>query len=155
MTESMSDRIEKQIDLPAPIEKVWHALTDHVAFSQWFGVNLERPFVVGEKSFGQITYPGYEHVRMEVEVIAIHPMDRFAFLWHPYAIEPDVDYSREPPTTVEFTLEPTESGTLLKVVESGFDRIPEARRSEAYRMNEGGWTEQMKNIERYVSNHTD
>ncbi|MCC9600941.1 SRPBCC family protein [Stieleria sp. JC731] len=150
--EGLSDRIEKQVEINASIENVWNALTDYQAFGKWFRVNLECPFIVGEKSFGQITYPGYEHVRMEVEVVAIEPMRRFAFLWHPYAIEPGVDYSGEPPTTVEFTLSEVDSGTMLKVIESGFDRIPEARRSEAFRMNEGGWAEQMNNIERYVSN---
>lgn len=154
MTDVISDRIEKQIELNASVERVWQALTNHKEFGQWFRVELERPFEVGAKTFGQITYPGYEHVRMEVEVVAMDPMNRFAFQWHPYAIEPGVDYTNEPPTTVEFTLKSTTSGTLLKVIESGFDQVPEVRRSEAFRMNDGGWTEQMKNVESYVTADT-
>ena len=153
MSNSVSDKIEKKIELKASVERVWQALTDYRQFSEWFRVNLEVPFVVGERAFGQITYPGYEHVRMVVVVVAIEPMTRFAFTWHPYAIEPNVDYSNEPPTTVEFILRPIESGTHLTVTESGFDAVPASRRSEAFRMNDGGWTAQVKNIEAYVGKH--
>ena len=153
MSNSVSDKIEKKIELKASVERVWQALTDYRQFSEWFRVNLEVPFVVGERAFGQITYPGYEHVRMEVVVVAIEPMTRFAFTWHPYAIEPNVDYSNEPPTTVEFILRPIEGGTHLTVTESGFDAVPASRRSEAFRMNDGGWTAQVKNIEAYVGKH--
>jgi uncharacterized protein YndB with AHSA1/START domain len=153
MNKTSTDRIEKQIELQAPLQRVWQALTDYRQFSQWFRVDLEDPFVVGKPACGQITYPGYEHVQMNVHVVAMEPMTRFAFQWHPYAVDPDTDYSPEPPTTVEFTLRPTDRGTLLTVVESGFDAVPPSRRSEAFRMNDGGWTGQMKNIQNYVDNH--
>ena len=148
-----TDQIKRQIALRAPQERVWQALTDYRKFGQWFCVNLEVPFVVGEKAYGQMTYPGFEHFRLEVVVVAIEPMTRFAYTWHPYAVDPKVDYSNETPTTVEFTLEPTREGTLLTVVESGFDAVPEWRRSEAFRMNEGGWKSQMNNIEKYLENN--
>ncbi len=150
MSTSITDKIEKQVTIMAPLERVWQALTDYRQFGEWFRVNLEVPFVVGEKAYGQITYPGYEHVRMEVVVVAIEPMTRFVFTWHPYAVEPNVDYSAEAPTTVEFKLKQIEGGTQLSVTESGFDAIPEVRRSEAFRMNDGGWAEQMNHIEAYV-----
>jgi uncharacterized protein YndB with AHSA1/START domain len=153
MSKSVSDRIEKQIQLGASVQRVWKALTDHREFGKWFGVNLEVPFVVGQGAYGQITYPGYEHVRMELVVVAIEPMRRFAFTWHPYAIDPSIDYAGEPPTTVEFILKAQEVGTLLTVTESGFDAVPASRRDEAFRMNEGGWAEQMKNIKKYVTNN--
>ena len=146
----MSDHIEKTIDLKAPVSRVWKALTDYREFGAWFRVKLEGPFVAGKPAGGQITYPGYEHVRMQVIVQKIEPERLFSFTWHPYAIEPGVDYSKETPTLVEFTLEPTPSGTLLRVIESGFDKIPKHRRDEAFRMNEGGWEEQMGNIARHV-----
>lgn len=146
----MSDHIEKTIDLKAPVSRVWKALTDYREFGAWFRVKLEGPFVPGKASAGQITYPGYEHVRMQVIVQKIEPDRLFSFTWHPYAVEPGVDYSKETPTLVEFTLEPTSTGTLLRVVESGFDKIPKHRRDEAFRMNEGGWEEQMRNIARHV-----
>ncbi len=149
---SNSDRIEKQIELNAPLQRVWEALTDYHQFGQWFRVQLEVPFVVGRRAYGQITYPGYEHVRMEVEVVAMEPMSRFAFTWHPYAVDPQVDYASEPPTMVEFRLQPSECGVLLFVTESGFDAIPAGRRDEAFRMNDGGWSAQVKNIENYVKN---
>jgi uncharacterized protein YndB with AHSA1/START domain len=146
----MNDHIEKTIDLKAPVSRVWKALTDYREFGAWFRVKLEGPFVPGKASGGQITYPGYEHVRMQVIVQKIEPERLFSFTWHPYAIELDIDYSKETPTLVEFTLEPTPTGTLLRVVESGFDKIPKHRRGEAFRMNEGGWEEQMRNIARHV-----
>ena len=146
----MSDHIEKTIDLKAPVSRVWKALTDYREFGAWFRVKLEGPFVAGKASSGQITYPGYEHVRMQVVVQKIEPERLFSFTWHPYAVEPGIDYSKETPTLVEFTLEPTPTGTLLRVVESGFDKIPKDRREEAFRMNEGGWEEQMRNIARHV-----
>lgn len=143
-------RIEKQIELKAPRARVWRALTDHREFSEWFGVNLEAPFVVGQTTTGQITVPNYEHVRMEVVVQRIEPEKLFSFTWHPYAVESDVDYAQEPPTLVEFTLEEIADGTLLKVVESGFSRIPASRRAEAFRMNDRGWAQQMSDIKSHV-----
>jgi uncharacterized protein YndB with AHSA1/START domain len=106
--------------------------------------------VVGQVSRGQITHPGFEHVRWEAMVQKMQPERLFSFTWHPYAIDPNEDYSKEPPTLVEFTLEKTATGTLLRVVESGFDMLPSKRRAEAFRMNEGGWSAQMKNIARHV-----
>ena len=146
----MTNRIEKQIELKAPISRVWRALTDYREFGVWFRVKLEAPFEVGQVARGQITYPGYEHVRWEAVVEAIEPERLFAFAWHPYAVEPTIDYSREPTTRVEFRLEPKGEGTLLILTESGFDAIPKERRFEAYRMNDGGWSEQMKNIRAHV-----
>ena len=146
-----TDRIEKQIEIKAPVERVWRAITDFKEFSAWFGVNLEAPFIQGRSTRGRITYPGYEHLVMEVVVKSLEPVRYFAFHWHPYAIDPEVDYSKEPPTLVEFRLEPTDSGTMLHITESGFDSVPESRRNEAFRMNSSGWSEQVKNIERFIT----
>ena len=147
----MSDRIEKQIELKAPVSRVWRALTDYREFGEWFKVKLEGPFVAGKVSRGNITHPGYEHLQMEVVVQKIEPERLFSFTWHPYAIDPKVDYSTETLTLVEFRVEPAEKGTLLTVTESGFDKLPSSRRAEAFRMNDGGWTQQMKNIESHVA----
>jgi uncharacterized protein YndB with AHSA1/START domain len=144
----MPDRIEKQIELKAP---VWRALTDYREFGEWFRVKLEGPFVAGKVSRGNITHPGYEHLQMEVAVQKIEPERLFSYTWHPYAIDPKVDYSGEIPTLVEFRLEPTDMGTLLTVAESGFDKLPSSRRAEAFRMNDGGWAQQIKNIESHVA----
>ncbi|MGH6845113.1 MAG: SRPBCC family protein [Methylocella sp.] len=146
----MDDRIEKRIEFKAPVSRVWRALTDYREFGEWFRVKLDGPFVPGRVSRGKITYPGYEHLKWEATVQKMEDERLFSFTWHPYAIDPKVDYSREPPTLVEFRLEATASGTLLLLTESGFGGIPSDRRHEAFRMNEDGWTEQMKNIERYV-----
>jgi uncharacterized protein YndB with AHSA1/START domain len=144
-------RIEKQIELNAPLSRVWRALTDYREFGDWFRVKLDGPFVPGEVSRGHITYPGYEHLKWEVAVQEMEPERLFSFTWHPYAIDPEVDYSGEPSTTVEFKLQSTATGTLLTLTESGFDTIPSHRRMEAFRKNDGGWTEQMKNIESHVA----
>lgn len=144
------DRIEKQIELKASIARVWRALTDHREFGQWFRVNLEGPFFPGQTSRGQITYPGYEHLKWEAVVQKMEPERLFSFTWKPSAIDPEKDYSNEPSTLVEFRLEPKGEGTLLTLTESGFSKLPADHRDEAFRRNDGGWTEQMKSIERHV-----
>jgi uncharacterized protein YndB with AHSA1/START domain len=147
----MTDRIEKQILLRAPRSRVWRAISDRIEFGKWFGVKFPAgTFAPGETMSGNITHPGYEHLLMNIDVVEVVPEERLSYRWHPYAIDPNVDYSAEPMTLVTFTLEEAEDGTRLTIVESGFDRIPLHRRDEAFRMNEGGWTQQMKNIERHV-----
>jgi uncharacterized protein YndB with AHSA1/START domain len=147
----MSDRIEKRIELNAPVSRVWRALTDYREFGEWFRVKLDGPFEQGQVSRGHIAYPGYEHLKWEAVVQKMEPERLFSFTWHPYAVDPNVDYSQEPPTLVEFRLEKIAGGTLLTVTESGFDKIPSHRRIEAFSRNDGGWTEQMKNITTYVA----
>jgi uncharacterized protein YndB with AHSA1/START domain len=151
MNTTNTDAIEKTVTLRAPRSRVWRAITNAKEFGEWFRVKLEGTFAEGVTIHGKITYPGYEHLTMEMLIERIEPERYFAYRWHPYAVDPDVDYSSQPTTLVEFRLEEAAGGTVLTVVESGFDRIPLARRAEAFRMNDGGWTEQMKNIERYVS----
>ena len=146
----MNDRIEKTVELKAPVLRVWRALTDHYEFGQWFRVRLEGPFVPGEVARGHITHPGYEHLHWEAVVQRMEPERLFSFTWHPYAIDPNQDYSAEPPTQVEFTLEKTATGTRLRIVESGFDKLPVKRRDEAFRMNDRGWSIQTENIKRHV-----
>jgi uncharacterized protein YndB with AHSA1/START domain len=148
---SSTDRIEKRILLRAPRSRVWLALTSSDEFGTWFRVKIDEPFVEGTTVRGRITHPGYEHLTMEMAIERIEPERYFSYRWHPYAIDPNVDYSAEPMTLVEFELADVTEGTALTIVESGFDRIPLARRAEAFRMNEGGWTAQLKNIERHVS----
>jgi uncharacterized protein YndB with AHSA1/START domain len=146
------DRIEREILLKAPLSRVWRALADAEEFGAWFGVALKgKTFAAGNLVRGQITYPGYEHLVFEVLVEQIRPESLLSFRWHPYAVDPTVDYAQETPTLVVFELKDVAGGTLLSIVESGFDNVPEARRAEAYRMNSGGWDEQMKNIEKHVS----
>jgi uncharacterized protein YndB with AHSA1/START domain len=144
------DRIERQIELKAPLARVWRAVTDHREFGEWFRVNLEGPFVPGQTSRGHITYPGYEHLKWEAVVQKLEPEHLFSFTWHPYAIDPQKDYSKEPSTLVEFRLERKGEGTLLTITESGFSKLPADRQIEAFRMNDNGWAEQLKNIERHV-----
>jgi len=147
------DRIEKKIELQAPVSRVWRALTNHQEFGAWFQVNLQEAFVPGKTSKGQITYPGFEHITFEAQIEKMEPERFFSYTWHPCPVDPKQDYSKEPPTKVEFTLEKTANGTLLTVTESGFEKIPAHRRLEAFQMNDEGWEEQMKNIEQYVASH--
>jgi uncharacterized protein YndB with AHSA1/START domain len=145
-----SDLIEKRIVLPVTPSRVWRALADADEFGTWFGMRLEGPFVEGAPARGKITHPGYEHLNVDMLVEGMEPERYFAFRWHPYAIDPAVDYSKEPTTLVEFRLGEVPVGTELTVLESGFSRIPAGRRAEAYRMHEQGWTQQMQNIERHL-----
>ena len=146
-----TDRIKKRVKLDAPPARVWKALTDHREFGEWFRVRLEAPFVPGRPVHGKITHPGYEHLVMEIVPRKMDAERLFSFEWHPYAVDPKVDYSKEPPTLVEFRLEPTLAGTLLTVTESGFDAIPAARRDEAFRMNSDGWQAQLNNVKSHLA----
>lgn len=147
-----TDRIERQILLRAPRSRVWRALSDAEKFGGWFGVAFKgKTFAAGHYVQGQITHPGYEHLVFNALIERIEPERLLSMRWHPAAIDPNFDYSKEPTTLVEFTLEDAAGGTLLRLVESGFDQIPPSRRLEAFRMNSGGWDEQMKNIEKHVA----
>ncbi len=150
----MENQIEKRIELKAPISRVWRALTDYLEFGEWFRVKLGGPFVPGQEARGKITWPGYEHVTWRAVIQKMEPERLFSFTWHPYSIDPIVDYEKETPTLVEFKLEEIPGGTLLLLTESGFDKVPADRRVEAFRRNEGGWTQQMKNIETHVTQNS-
>ena len=146
------DRIERKVLLNASRIQVWEALTQAEQFGEWFGIALKgKTFIAGETIEAPITYPGYEHVVWKARIERVLPQTLFSFRWHPYAVEKDVDYDKETPTLVEFTLEDRAPGILLRVVESGFDAVPEARRQKAFKMNSRGWDEQMRSIENYLS----
>jgi len=149
--QTSTDRIEKQVTLRAPRARVWRALTKSEEFGAWFGVKLENTIAEGATVRGRITIKGYENAMFEMFIERIQPERHFSYRWHPYAVDPKFDYSSEPTTLVEFRLEEAGDGTLLTIVESGFDKLPASRRAEAFRMNEGGWTGQIRNIERYVA----
>ena len=151
MNTAASDRIEKRVTLQAARSRVWRAIANAEEFGTWFGVKLEGAFVEGATIRGKITHPGYEHLSMEMKVERMEPERYFAYRWHPYAVDPKVDYSSEPTTLVEFRLEAADGGTLLTIIESGFGQIPATRRAEAFRMNDAGWAQQARNIERHVS----
>jgi uncharacterized protein YndB with AHSA1/START domain len=151
MASAVTDRIEKQVVLRAPRSKVWRAITDARQFGQWFGCRVEGDFVPGQPVRAQITTPGYEHVTFEFQIVRVEPEHYFAYRWHPHAVDLDRDYSQEPTTLVEFRLEDAGPDTRLTIVESGFDAVPLERRETAFRSNEGGWAEQVRNIERYVT----
>ena len=142
--------IEKEITLRAPRSRVWRALADSQQFGTWFGMTFDGPFVAGKPLHGKFSNPKYAHLTLELTVESIEPERLFSYRWHPGAMDPNVDYSQETPTLVEFHLSETADGTKLTVIESGFDQIPEWRRAEAFKMNSGGWTSQVENIRKYV-----
>src|SRR5438045_8663843 len=121
----MADRIEKQMVLRAPRARVWRAISDKTEFGQWFGVKFPAgTFASGETVSGNITYPGYEHLVMDIDVVDVVPEQRLSYRWHPYAIDASKDYSSEPKTLVTFTLDDAADGTKLTIVESGFQQVP-------------------------------
>jgi len=145
------DRIEKEIVLRAPRARVWRALASAEQFGAWFGARFEGPpFAPGARLVGHVTSKGYEHWTFELNVERMEPEHLLSYRWHPYP-EPGKDYTAEPATLVEFRLEEVPEGTRLTVVESGFDRLPPDRRATALRMNDGGWSAQLGNIQRHVS----
>jgi uncharacterized protein YndB with AHSA1/START domain len=145
-----TDRIEKRLEVSAKRSRVWRAISDADEFGAWFGMKLDRPFAAGATVLGRLTIPGYEHISLEMQVQRIEPEGYFSYRWHPYPMNPEVDYSAEPITLVEFRLEETAGGTAVTITESGFDRLPSTRRAEAFRMNEAGWTGQSKKLASYV-----
>jgi len=147
-----TDRIERNILLKAPRSRVWQALSNAEEFGDWFGVELKgKTFAAGKRVQGQITHPGYEHLVWDVLIERLEPERLLSWRWHPAAVEPSVDYSKEPTTLVVFELKEVEGGTLLSVVESGFDSLPPSRRLDAFRMNSGGWDQQKQRIEKHVA----
>ncbi len=150
MIETSTDRIEKEIVVRAPRSRVWRALSDAKEFGAWFRAEMKDAFSPGAPARGRILHPGYEHLTFEIQVERIEPEHLFSYRWHPYAVDPKHDYSSEPTTLVTFELSEVPEGTRVKVIESGFDRIPLERRAEAFRMNSGGWEAQMQNIARYA-----
>ena len=150
---SETDRIERSVVINAPRERVWRALSDPQEFGTWFGVNLAgQAFSPGRTTRGPITAKGYEHIIWEARIDRVEPPNLLSFRWHPFAIDPNTDYSNEEPTLVTFTLEDAPgNATMLTVVESGFDKVPPSRRLEAFRMNDRGWSIQMENIVRHVT----
>lgn len=151
ITGASTDRIQKKTLLRAPRARVWRALTRAEEFGTWFGARLTGQFLPGSTIRGSITTPGYEHLTMEVTIERVEPERLLSFRWHPYAIDPAVDYASEPSTLVTFELTETPEGTSLTVTESGFDQIPAGRRALAFRMNDGGWAAQMENVARYLA----
>lgn len=148
-----TDRIERSVFIKAPRERVWRAISNAEEFGTWFGVNLKgQTFSSGQLVRGPITVAGYEHIIWEVRIERIEPPHLLSFRWHPYAIDPKVDYKKEEPTLVTFTLtDAPGNATSLTLVESGFDQVPPERRLEAFRMNNRGWSAQMDNITRHVT----
>jgi uncharacterized protein YndB with AHSA1/START domain len=147
-----TDRIERKVLLKASRARVWRALSNAEEFGNWFGVNFKgKTFIAGKSVQGKITYPGYEHLVMEVLIERVEPERLLSWRWHPAAIDVTVDYSAEPTTLVVFELAEADGGVLLTVVESGLDKIPLARRAAALRLNTSGWEEQMHNIEKHVA----
>ena len=156
-----SDRIEKNILLRAPLDRVWRALSDSAEFGAWFGMRFDAPFKPGASMKGVIVpttvdpavaraQKPYEGIPFEITIEQMEPERLFAFRWHPGAVEPGIDYSAEPTTLVVFALEKTADGVLLTVTESGFDRIPLARRAKVFATNEQGWNMAVKLIEAYL-----
>lgn len=146
------DRIERKVLLKATRARVWRALSNAEEFGNWFGVNFKgKTFVAGKSVQGKVTYPGYEHLVMEVFIERVEPERLLSWRWHPAAIDSSVDYSQEPTTLVVFEIAEAGGGILLTVVESGLDKIPLARRATVFRLNTSGWDEQMRSIEKHVA----
>jgi uncharacterized protein YndB with AHSA1/START domain len=148
-----TDRIERSIVINATRDKVWLALSNAEKFGSWFGARLEgQTFTAGQRARGQNTSCGHEDTFFDVVVEKVQPQDHLSFRWHPYATDHQLDRSSEEPTLVTFTLRDAPgNGTLVTVVESGFDKLPPQRRLEAFPMHTGGWEAQLKNLERHVS----
>ena len=152
-TPPSTDRIEKQVTLDAPRSRVWRALTDFQQFNTWFGVSLTTPFTPGAEISGKLNIPKYDHLTLTIWIEKMEPERFFSFRWHPYAVEAGVDYSAEPTTLVSFRIEEVGDKTLLTIVESGFDAIPESRRAKAFSANSNGWNGQAENLRKFLGRY--
>lgn len=150
MTVTELSRIDRTVEIKAPPERVWRALTNPAELSAWFQVTIEGDIAPGRQVWMTSVHPQHTGVRFRVWFVEMTPPTRFVWQWHPGAVDPNVDYSREPRTTVTFTLEPSETGTRLSVAETGFDEISRARRAKVYGDNSQGWTEVLLWIQKYV-----
>lgn len=159
-----TDRIEKKVLLRASRDRVWHAISDSAQFGSWFGMEFDGPFIAHTRLTGRIIpttvdpetaklQQPYAGKPVEIVVDRIEPMRRFAFRWHPFAINPQVDYSKEPMTLILFELADVADGILLTITESGFDKIPLERRALAFAADEGGWEKQTQLIRKYLAMH--
>ena len=148
----MTDSLTRSIIINAPRSRVWKALTDHQQFGAWFGVELAAAFRAGRPAHGAMTVPGFEGMKFTIDIERVEPETHFAFRWHPYAIDPNVDYTSETKTLVTFVLSDVPGGTKVEVTESGFDSLPPHRYPDAFRKNGQGWTIQTENIRNYVEN---
>jgi uncharacterized protein YndB with AHSA1/START domain len=144
------DRIETQVVVAAAIGRTWRALADAKEFGNWFKVEFDAPFLPGQRVTGRVKLPEHKDLRFEMTIERMDAPEHLSLRWHPYAIDPKVDYSGEPPTLVEFRLKEVPGGTQVSLTESGFDRIPESRRADAYRMNAQGWEQQMQNLRKHL-----
>lgn len=151
MDQTNQDRIEKVVDLAAPVSRVWRALTSHEEFGQWFRVRLDGPFEVGATTTGNVTYPGYEHMEWVSVTEQMEPERLFVFSWPPGTLDPDTEYGDDAKVVVEFRLEPRDNGTRLTIIETGFLQFPESKRLEVLRSNQQGWEMQAENIAAYVA----
>ena len=150
MTISELSRIDRTVTFDAPPERVWRALTRAEELSEWFQVRIEGNIAPGAEIWMTSVHPEHAGQRFRVRITTMEPPRQFVWQWHPGEVDPNVDYSREPSTTVTFTLEPAGSGTRLTVAETGFDEISLARRAKVYRDNSGGWAEVLVWLQRYV-----
>lgn len=150
MTIAELSRIDRTVTLAAPPERVWGALTSPDELSAWFQVRIEGTIAPGSEVWMTTTHAQYAGQRFRVRIVSMDPPRRFVWQWHPGEIDPAVDYSREPFTTVTFVLEPAAWGTRLTVSETGFDEISLARRAKVYRDNSEGWTEVLVWLQKYV-----
>ncbi|WP_102142993.1 SRPBCC family protein [Mycobacterium hubeiense] len=157
-----TDRIEKEVLLRAPLDRIWRAISEAEEFGRWFGVRFDGPFVAGTTVTGAMTPTAVDDTVAKAQesyagqadawqIVAVEPLRRLAFRWHPYAVEPGADYSQEPTTLVEFTLTETDDGVLLRIVESGFDAIPAERRASAFEANKQGWAAQTDLVRKYLA----
>ena len=157
-----TDRIEKRVVLRVPLERVWRAISDAEEFGRWFGVRFDGPFVAGKSVTATITptlvddevaklQEPHTGTTSTWQIVAVEPQRRFAYRWHPFAVDAGVGYGREPTTLVEFTLSETADGVLLTIVESGFDAIPAPRRAASFEANSQGWAKQVELVEKYLA----
>ena len=136
------DRIERIVELAHPPSVVWAALTTAEGLAAWFGNQAGIDLRPGGTAWMKWTDGAAADMRVE----RVEEPTVFGFTWHIYGL-PEDDPSR---TYVEFTLEPTDTGTRLTVVESGFAQLPEDSYRKAYDGNSQGWMSELGELAAYL-----
>jgi uncharacterized protein YndB with AHSA1/START domain len=138
MVTAVQNTIEREVIYPQPIERVWSALTEADQLTKWFG---SRTAEIDLRPGGAM-HLVWENMTARAIIETVNPTSHFSWRWKPGSVADDLTRplaEQEPLTLVEFTLEPVDRGTRLRMVESGFAAFDESQRSAALGQNTEGW----------------
>lgn len=144
-----TDVIEREVSITAPIERVWSLVTKAEHLGTWFG---EAGANVDLRPGGRIEVRWDGH-GLDGVVAAVEPTSRFAFWWRQVDVADGIELGTGNSTLVEFTLSADDGGTVVRLVESGFDalELPVGDRADMHAAHTGGWEREIGELATYAS----